>query len=58
MMNSHLLKNLIQGQLQMTDIERGFRVNQDVMFSTEVLEYMSPNERSLGNLRLLAPVVL
>ncbi|KAM7296759.1 exonuclease V [Ixodes scapularis] len=58
MVYGHLLRNLIQGKVKMTDLEKGFRVNRDVKFSSGVLEYMSPSERSLDDLRLLVPVVL
>ncbi|CAN7990993.1 unnamed protein product [Ixodes hexagonus] len=58
MVYGYLLKNLIQGHMQLSDLEKGFRVNQDVKFSSGVLEYMSPSERSLDDLRLLVPVVL
>ncbi|KAL3185397.1 hypothetical protein MRX96_005424 [Rhipicephalus microplus] len=58
MLYHHLLSNLVQGNVDVNDIEKGFRVNMDVKLSSVVLELLPLEERHMNSLSHLVPFVL
>lgn len=58
MLYHHLLSNLVQGKVDVNDIEKGFRVTLDVQLSSVVLELLPLDERHMNTLRHVVPFVL
>lgn len=58
MLYHHLLCNLVQGKVDVKDIEKGFRVNLNTTLSSVVLELLPLDERHMNSLRHLVPFVL
>lgn len=58
MLYHHLLSNLVQGNVDVKDVEKGFRVNLDAQLSAVVLELLPEDERHMNSLRHLVPFVL